>query len=159
MSEFNPKTVNISSKLWMAENLAYDDGEEGITYNPENNEYYYTWKAAMRVAKKLGWKLPSDEDWDRACKECNGVNINNRYYDKCLLKNKLNIKLAGFYNNGFNFIGSHGFNFVGSRESFWSSSKYSSPYVWCRIFDNSSSVARSNRSETYGFSVRLIKDI
>ena len=61
------QTVNVGGKIWMAENLAYDDGGSGIYYNPYNKEYYYTWEAANRIAMKFGWKLPTNEDWDRAC--------------------------------------------------------------------------------------------
>ena len=138
----------------MAENLAYDDGSEGIYHNQNNNEYYYTWDAAKRVAKKLGWDLPSDTDWDKACEECGGIKNDEEIwyaYNNCYLKEKLNLKLNGLYNYCFNRIGSHG--------SFWSSSESSISSVWYRYFDTSSSVARNSYDKTYGFSVRLVKDI
>ena len=151
MSEFNPKTIQIGNTEWMAENLAYDDEGEGIFYNRDNGEYYYTWDAARRIADKLGWKLPSNEDWDRACEECNGVKDKNGNYS-CYLKEKLGIKLAGYY-YGFHYID------IDSSGHFWSSSKYSSSYVWYRYFDTSSSVTRYSINKTSSFSVRLVKDI
>lgn len=146
------QTVNVGGKIWMAENLAYDDGGDGIFYNPDNKEYYYTWEAAKRVEEKLGWKLPNDEDWNKACESCGGIKINDWCdYDKCSLNEKIRIKLDGnYYDNGFSRIGSRGY--------FWSSSGLSSSCAWARYFGTSSSVTRDNYNKTYGFSVRLIKD-
>ena len=145
------KTVNIGGKTWMAENLAYDDGGKGIFYNPKNKEYYYTWYAAKRVAKKLGWKLPSDEDWNKACEACGGIKINEwDDYEKCSLKEKLRIKLAGNYSYG-------SFNYVGSSGYFWSVSELSSSFAWRRYFDTSASVARDSSNKALGFSLRLVK--
>ena len=148
---FNPPTVKIGDTEWMAENLAYDDGEGGIYINPDNKEYYYTWEAAKRVAKKLGWKLPSEEDWNKACEECGGVKDKYEGYDKCSLNKKLDIKLAGCYINGFYDLGSYGY--------FWSSSENSNSLDWYRYFDISSSVIRSSYNKNGGFSVRLVKEI
>ena len=50
---FNPKTARIGRQAWMSENLAIDDGGEGIYYNEKNGQYYYTWDAAIRVAKSI----------------------------------------------------------------------------------------------------------
>ena len=145
-------TVNIGGKIWMAENLAYDDGGDGIYYNQKNKEYYYTWEAGNRIAMKLGWRLPNDEDWDNACEECGGIKVNKwDDYKNCSLKNKLNIKLAGtYYNGSYYAVDSYGY--------FWSVSEYSSSNAWYRGFDTSASVTRLNGIKTVGYSVRLVKD-
>lgn len=147
---FNPPTVKIGDTEWMAENLKYDDGEGGIFINSDNGEYYYTWEAVVRVAKKLGWRLTSDEDWNKACEACGGVKDDYCGYSKCSLKEKLNIKLAGYYYNDFRYVGSEG--------DFWSSEK-SIISAWRRCFDTSSSVKKYSNPKIYGFSVRLIKEI
>ena len=150
--EFNPPTVKIGDTLWMAENLAYDDDGKGIFYNPKNKQYYYTWSAAKRVAKKLGWKLPSDEDWNKACKECGDIKVNEwDDYEKCSLKEKLRIKLVGYcYNGSYYNVGSNGY--------FWSVSEYSSSSAWYRYFGTSASVTRDYDLKEYGYSLRLVKD-
>ena len=151
---FNPNTVTIGNTIWMAENLKYDDGGKGIFYNPENKEYYYTWEAAVRVAKKLGWKLPSDKDWNKACEACGGIKDDEKVwytYDDCSLKESLNIKLAGYcYEGSYNPVGSDGY--------FWSVSEYSSSFAWYRHFDTSASIARYYEYKTCGCSLRLVKD-
>ncbi len=158
MIKFNPKTIKIGDTDWMAENLAYDDGEEGITYNPNNKEHYYTFEAAKRVAKKLGWKLPSEEDWDKACDECGGIKDKYGDYDNCSLKKNLNIKLSGRYYNDFRYIRYHNdFCYIGSYGYFWSSSEASSSTAWYRYFGPSSSIARNSYTMIGGFSVRLVK--
>lgn len=124
----------------MAENLAYDDGCGGIHYNPKNKEYYYTWKAANRIANKLGWKLPTNEEWDKACK-------NHK------LKEKLGLKPVGYYDyytGDVIFVDCYGFC--------WSASESSSEEAWCKYFGTSSSLNINDYDKAYGFSVRLIKD-
>lgn len=60
---FNPKTVKIDNQVWMAENLAIDDGGEGILYNEQTGHTYYSYDAACRIVKTLpGWRLPTRED-------------------------------------------------------------------------------------------------
>lgn len=144
------KTVQIGNKLWMAENLAYDDGGDGITYNPENKEYYYTWDTTKRVANKLGWMIPSEEDWNKACEECGGIKDNEGDYNNCSLKEKLNIKLAGYYCNDFYNVGSNG--------HFWSSFEGFISTAWHRDFDSNSLVTRNYDIENYRLSVRLMKE-
>ena len=61
---FNPKTVKIGGDVWMDENLAINDGGDGIYFNKKTNMYYYDWNAAKRIADSLpGWHLPSIGEW------------------------------------------------------------------------------------------------
>ena len=144
------QTVNVGGKIWMAENLDYDDGGNGIYYNQNNKEYYYTWEAVNRIAKKLDWKLPTDEDWNKACEECGGVKDVFNHYEKCSLKQKLKIKLSGYYLDDFFDVGSYGY--------FWSEPEGYSKYGWYRSFATDSSVYRECDTLMFGYSVRLIKD-
>ena len=80
LKDFNPKIVTIGNRVWMQENLAIDDGGDGIYYNKANNQYYYTWDAAMRVAKSIpGWHLPSAEEWNAAAEACGAAVVDNRW--------------------------------------------------------------------------------
>lgn len=155
--QFNPETVQIGNQLWMTENLKYDDGGDGIIYNPENGEYYYTWDAAMRVAKKLGWKLPSVEDWNKTAEECESECVNPdeddigyRDYEGGNLKEKLKVKLAGHYYGSFDSVGSYA--------HFWTSNSYG-VYAYYKYFFTDSSIGSNYDDKNYKFSVRLIKDI
>ncbi|MBO4689880.1 MAG: hypothetical protein J5621_03300, partial [Paludibacteraceae bacterium] len=79
---FKPETVTIGNHEWMQENLAIDDGGEGIYYNEKNGQYYYTWDAAMRVAKSIpGWHLPSAEEWNAAAEACGATVKDNKWKD------------------------------------------------------------------------------
>ena len=72
-------TYNVNGVLWMTENLAYDDGERGII--KVNGNYYYQQYAAHRVAKKLGWIIPSPETWNALCEAQGGELLNTEVND------------------------------------------------------------------------------
>lgn len=60
-------TANINGQIWMAENLAYDDGgegihHEGVTANGVDlgEQYYYNSAAMIRISSHFpGWHLPN----------------------------------------------------------------------------------------------------
>lgn len=57
--------MTVGDFVILAENLNIDDGLGGIVVSDEHPEYgrYYTWDAAVRVAKKIkGWHLPTVEE-------------------------------------------------------------------------------------------------
>lgn len=153
------KTVKIGDQVWMAENLAIDDDGEGIAYNVKNNEYYYTWDAAMRIAKSIpGWHLPTAKEWNEAALACGATESSsnpnrNKYGDIQELKDKLGVKLAGFYWGTF-------YN-VGSDADFWTSDEYSSDdayFYQFRNFHTGSYMFSNNDTKDFWYSVRLVKD-
>ena len=57
--------MKVGDFVILAENLNIDDGLGGIAVSDEHPEYgrYYTWDAAVRVARKIkGWHLPTAEE-------------------------------------------------------------------------------------------------
>lgn len=104
------KSVKIGNREWMQENLAVDDGGEGIHYNPENKQYYYTWDAAMRIAEAIpGWHLPTADEWVQVTTAC-GAKIKDNtwiryrylreYIDVLKLFNSLRILFCGSFYDG-----------------------------------------------------------
>ena len=100
-------SVKIGDQTWMSENLAIDDGGEGIYYNHNNKEYYYTWDAAVRIAGAIpGWHLPTCEEWNTVLEVCGAGCISGGHMgDSCgrdyiggNLKKQLKVKLVGIYN-------------------------------------------------------------
>ena len=158
---FNPKTVTIGNQAWMQENLAIDDGGDGISYNEKNKQYYYTWYAAMRVVKSIpGWHLPSAEEWNAAAEACGAEVVDNGYKDDPYLRDYDNTKKlydtlrvlpVGSYYDG-------GFYDVGSCAYFWSATEYDSNGAYGRHFDTSVTVSQYTYYKVRGFSVRLVKD-
>lgn len=143
----------------MAENLAIDDGGEGIHYNQSTNEHYYTWDAAMRIANSIpGWHLPSTTEWNEAALACGAMEIpykNSAYNDyKCVeeLKDTLCVKPDGFFYGYFGNIGASAF--------FRTSTEYDSSHAYVRQFINVDNGLLSSitTSKENGYSVRLVKD-
>lgn len=160
-SEKPYQTVNVGGRIWMAENLNLTDDKlsEDHWINPSNNEVYYTWEAAMRLAKKVpDFHIPTAEEWNQLAEACGGVcrnpiknNPGFRVYDNIQeLKNKLSIKLAGYYRGSFYNVGSYAY--------FWTSTEGSSSNAYLRSFDTGSSMDSYASNKSRGFSVRLVKD-
>ena len=158
------KEVKIGNQTWMAENLNINDGGEGIYVKPKNGETYYTYEAAMRVAKSIeGWHLPSKKEWETLFTAVGGTFIAG---DK--LKST-----SGWEDNG-NGSDSYGFSALaaGYYNGFWchfvSESKVA--YFWSSTKDDSGNAYYLNlyygsevdgvygSPKYYGFTVRLIKD-
>lgn len=147
---FNPKTVNIGDQVWMAENLAVDDGGDGI-YVADDGTTYYSQDAAIRIAKNTpGWHLPTKAEWSTA-----------KYAAKNL-QSELNVEL-----NGYHVIGDLGEDTChdGIKGYFWTPEKTTSDGSWGRYayFTNGPSHSLyflDNNTEGTKFmaTVRLVKD-
>lgn len=145
-------SVKIGKQVWMSKNLAIDDGGEGIFYNPKNKEYYYTWDAAVRIAKAIpGWHLPSVDEWNEACEACGVEPIDGRGYveDARELNDRLKVLPAGRYSGSF-----YG---VGSYANFWTMTE-SGSYAYGRYFDTGATMHQNTGFKNGGCSVRLVKD-
>ena len=155
------KSVKIGNHEWMQENLAIDDGGEGIYYNEKNGQYYYTWDAAMRVAKSIpGWHLPSAEEWNAAAEACGATVKDNKwkddpymrdYKDTKNLYDKLRVLPVGGYGGG-------SFGNVGSYACFWSATEDFSYLAYGRYFGTRGTLGQDTGGKGYGYSVRLVKD-
>ena len=152
IGSFKPDAVKIGDQVWMSKNLAIDDGGEGISYNPKNKEYYYTWDAAVRIAKAIpGWHLPSVDEWNEACEACGVESIDGRGYveDARELNDRLKVLPAGYYFGSF-------LN-VGSDARFWTITE-SGSNAYYRYFDAGATMRQYTGRKYNGFSVRLVKD-
>jgi uncharacterized protein (TIGR02145 family) len=73
------KTVNIDTRTWMAENLAFEESEGCCIYDNDQNKiielgYLYTWKTAVNVCPS-GWHLPSMVEWDAMIEFLGGEDV------------------------------------------------------------------------------------
>ena len=160
-TEFKPKTMLIGNQVWMQENLAVSDGGAGIYYNEKNGQYYYTWDAAMRVAKSIpGWHLPTAEEWNAAAEACGATVVDNGYKDDPYMRDyggteklydTLRVLPVGYYYDG-------SFSNVCSFAYFWSATEGDSRYAYRRCFGTSDSLFQYMYYKGCGFSVRLVKD-
>ena len=99
----NPKTAKIGKQVWSAENLALDDGGEGI-YVADDGTVYYTQDAAIRIANSVpGWHLPTAAEWKEAGKSSAnlqkdlGVELNGYHVIGDLGEDTYNRYVKGFF--------------------------------------------------------------
>jgi uncharacterized protein (TIGR02145 family) len=165
------ETTKIGDQVWMAENLSYDDGGDGIykfdnvTVNDVNfgTQYYYTPKAIKRISGDFnGWHISTKEDWD-------------------LLKNQVNndcesLKSTSGWNDGKNGNNLNGFNGIpvglsitgGSGDEYYEFVAQSGNFAIYGIINPNGvgNVALNKKNHFdvystlagYGFNIRLVKD-
>lgn len=144
-------SVKIGNQVWMNKNLDISDGGEGIYFNEDNGEYYYTWDAAKRIADKIhGWHLPSRKEWNELVKYTgnDAANLRDKSWEGTDMYGFSAVPAGTWYNR---------FSNVGSGARFWTSEPDGS-LAWYRLIDTGTSVLEDNSNQYRCFSVRLVKD-
>jgi uncharacterized protein (TIGR02145 family) len=152
------------------ENLGDNDTDDAYCYynnnaNGEKDTYgaLYTY-ASAKDACPSGWHLPNDSEWN-SLTDYLGGSAGSKLAGNAVLWNNENIKNdIQFGLSGFSAIPGGGrgytpgeFSHIGNGGDWWSATDGSDSFAYDRqIF--STSVGRSGRSKSYGFSVRCIKD-
>ncbi len=143
--------VKIGNQIWMSENLFVTDSGDGIHWNKDNGEWYYTWEAAKRIADKIpGWHLPAVKEWDELLEAIGGDGADLRV-ESWNGTNKYGFSAvpAGRWDNGPSEVGSYA--------RFWTSLQLGS-YGINRNIDSYTCVYEGYYSQKLGLSVRLVKD-
>jgi uncharacterized protein (TIGR02145 family) len=163
------KWVKIGEQVWMAENLNYSTNSGSWCYenSTSNCAIYgrlYDWNTA-KIACPSGWHLPGDQEWTILTETLGGTDVAGGKMKEAGTThwespNKGANNSSGFtalpggyrYTNG-------GFYYLGSYGYFWSSTEYNGSNAWYRnLGSNGASVGRDGTGETYGFSLRCLKD-
>lgn len=157
--------VTIGSQTWKSKNLSIDDGQGGI-YSRDTiggTQYYYTWAAAVRVAKSVqGWHLPTKEEWETLASAVGG------YYNAATkLKSTTGWESnPGTDDYGFTALpvgyyqpGSSTYAGTRAAASFWTATEYN---IYSSYYSYMTTESRllyyDHNKEYYAYSVRLIKD-
>ena len=166
--------VEIKEKVWMAENMRYDDGCTDADWrsnidggwcgcyeeDDENCEKYgklYQWSAAVEICPE-GWRLPTDKELGELVSSL-GSNPATK------LKTDKYESFIGENTVGFNALPggsrtpSGGFQNLETNAYFWSSEESSDTRAWARhLITTHSGVYRLALEKAFGFSVRCIQD-
>lgn len=141
-------------KIWLLDNLFYDDGEGDITFNSSNpvNGFYYTQTSALRISNKIeGWHLPSWAEFENLFQSSTVVALKS----KCGWNDNSNgSDLYGFsaFPCGYNTTTG-----IGDYSYFWGSNNYGGTGRYAVIYkDNTSSILSDYTSKRCN--VRLVKD-
>lgn len=164
-----------ATQEWMAENLAIDDGGDGITavnigevagFN-YGTQYFYTWDAAQRIAASLGngWRVPTVNDFvnlSNATAYITGASYQNTAYQMKSTSGWIDSA------NGIDSVGvginapgyAAGIN-EGKEVWFWTSTIYAEPYgSCCKLYKNSGAFQWQNYvTKNSSESVRLVRDV
>jgi uncharacterized protein (TIGR02145 family) len=194
------KEITIGKQVWMSENLNVDKFRNGevipeaktekewknaglrkqpawcyYNNNPDNGERYgklYNFYAVNdpRGLAPQGFKVPTDEEWNRLTDFLGGGNIAGKnmkstnfwadYEKDGITKTGNGTNESGFSCLPGGYRGTYGeFNDVGFRGRWWSSSE-GGPYgAWYReLYYNSGTADRENCAKYFGHYVRCLKD-
>lgn len=135
------KFVNLglpSGKLWAAENIKDEDG----------NEAYFSFDKAVET---FGDKLPSKEDWKELFEHC--IHQYDEGRKGIVLTgpngNAIFLPAKGFYGDD-----SKSYN-VGKWGNYWSSSDYNGPRKYSAFFASGYIIANNPIGSNLGLSIRL----
>ena len=164
------KTVTIGTQTWMAQNLNFET-ENSYCYDDKASycaKYgrLYKWAAAMEACP-AGWHLPTKAEFKTLFTAVGGSSI-------------ADVKLkssSGWYSGGNNVSGTDDYSFsalpAGGRDYYcvWYFHEGNSAYFWSSTEDDSNNAYRMRLDSfdgyayleryynTYGFSVRCVKDL
>ncbi len=155
------KTVTLDKRVWMAENMAWQDESVTCHANTEadadfigNYGCLYTWEDAKKVCP-AGWKLPSKDDFVHLVAFVGGDNstgaqaLRDASWNNGTGANGFAALPAGWFGNDIYL------NF-GQKAYFWSDTDLTQATSWSLSLDNSVVVNDYNMS--LGYSVRCIQD-
>jgi uncharacterized protein (TIGR02145 family) len=164
-----PLKVFSDNNLWMTANLKLNiPGSycyEDVEGNCEQYGRLYTWESAQKGCSLLGegWRLPTQDEWERLAKLYGGVFIRDSVgsgkstYQSLLTSgsSQFNILLGGggTANNQYRRLNAHGF--------YWTATETDSSTAWFYNFGKGSQVLyqQNDGEKTDAFSVRCLKDI
>ncbi|MCL2219298.1 MAG: fibrobacter succinogenes major paralogous domain-containing protein [Chitinispirillia bacterium] len=159
------RTVRIGTLTWMAENLDYQTNNS-LCYgnNTSNCAKYgrlYTWDAA-RSACPVGWRLPTDNDWNNLVRVAGGNVAGKKLKSETGWSGKGNgtdefgfSALPGGRRWGVSFIS------AGYRGNWWSATEIdASSFAWFRnMGHNGDGVDRGYSNKSFLFSLRCVRDV
>lgn len=165
-------SVTIGSQVWMAENLAIDDGLGGIFYpdgdidNVADYGLLYTWDAAMRVAATVeGWHLPTDAEWTTLTDYLGGEMVAGGKLKETGTTHWTSPNTGATNETGFTALPgglrfeNGTFSRIGTLGYWWCATDINAASAWySRISNTSVSVYYGSNSKMRAFSVRLVKN-
>ena len=162
------KTTTIGEQIWMAENLAYDDGGEGIykfdmSANGVNfgTQYYYSQDAIRRIDENKpfsGWHVATSNDWTLLSNQVAGDS------DSLRSTSGWNDGMNGNNLNGFNalplgtYLGEEldSFTYIGDRA--FIGYKQNNYDVWCYRLTKENEIKAQSLNSYVCIPIRLVKD-
>jgi uncharacterized protein (TIGR02145 family) len=164
------KTVWIGDKLWMAENLAYDNGSGTFVYNDnEANKaiygYLYTWNTACDVCPD-GWHLPIKGEWEEAIEYLGGSSVaggamktTGTAYWKSPNSDATNSSGFSAYPGGKRKNYAVYYEYLRYNAYFWTAStQYNDEKYAIKLGYETDNTSILEQYDTYGLSVRCVKD-
>ena len=165
------QTVRIGNLDWMSENLRtahFSSGEsilESFVSKYDNN-IYYSWITTTKDVCPLGWRIPSNDDWDAmenlfGGEDVAGVSLKSDNEDSWGIFALMASNSSGFSAQPSGYVNELGkLNNKGKFAYWWSSSDKDSETAWGReIGFNQKQVYKGYASKKDGLSIRCVKDV
>jgi uncharacterized protein (TIGR02145 family)/uncharacterized repeat protein (TIGR02543 family) len=164
----NDSSVVIGGKTWMKKNLNVETADswcyENSTANCTKYGRFYTWAAAKTACQSVGWRLPDTADWRRLVDAAGGYSTAGSKlksqsdwtsYSGISSTDEFGFSaLPGGYRNSDGY-----FLIAGDVGNWWTATENSSGGAYYRYMDyDYDYVNEDYYDESYGFSVRCVKD-
>lgn len=177
--------VQIGNQYWIDENLDFKFdgcaiGQEGASLEPRANYYnndeatygvngnkyglLYNWTAVKYLEDHKselipGWHVPTTTEWDALATAVGGSSVAGTKLKSITGWSSGNGDDSyGFAAFPAGYRSSGSFSNLGSSAYFWTATERSSSVAYNRYFDTGASISSDYYSESWGFSVRLVKD-
>ncbi len=132
--------VRLNGQTWMAENLNYDVGEGSWCYdndpaNCRKTGRLYTWEAAKKACREVGWRLPTDTEWREMAKQFGGADDDASDGGKAAYQALIEGGPSGFAAQlGGGRISYGDFYSLGGNGYYWSATERDADSAWSYYF-------------------------
>lgn len=163
---YNTIQFTDSGLIWMAENLTYGSftAGGGRCYDNESSNCskygrLYSWEAAKKACREIGWRLPTDREWRDLAKRFGGAGDDAADRGKAAYEALTQGGESGFSARlgGFRYASDRGFSELGDSGGYWSATDDGPTYVWGYNFRRGE-LRREIFDKRVAYSCRCVKD-
>ena len=158
--------VEAGGVTWMAQNLDYEVDDswcyDGKASNCSEFGRLYTWEAAGKACREVGWRLPTDQEWREMARLFGGADDDAPDGGKAAYKALIEASNSGFHALLGGIRDSSGsFSYLGDGGYYWSATEGDADDAWFYYFSRGRGELnrRTYWNISNGLSCRCVQDL